>query len=104
MGPSPIFVSFVRRVFLRMTAVGWAFCCRCFCISEGVSPYHHGYGALLFVIVLIHDACLGGSGEQHFLLLSNRRDDEGDAVYTKQRLPCVAYTSFEHMHTCCYSF
>ena len=43
MGSSPAFVSFVRRVFLRMTAVGWAFCCRCFCISEGVSPYHYGY-------------------------------------------------------------
>jgi len=60
LGSLPTFVSFVRRVSLRMTAVGWAFCCRCFCISEGVSPYHYGYGALLLVIVLIHDACLGG--------------------------------------------
>jgi hypothetical protein len=51
-------------------------------------------------MVDIHYARLEGFCERHFslTLLSNRRHDEGDGVYTKQRLPCEAYTSFEHLH------
>jgi hypothetical protein len=54
------------------------------------------------VVVVLHHVLLGRLRRAmpffFFTLLSNRRYDEGDGVYTKQRLPCEAYTSFEHLH------